>query len=81
MKSFNDYIHNIREEPPSQIIKGQCEIQKADNEKRQIFGWASVAIDEGGEQPQRGDDDYFACGGLDCLVHGVNLTVTGLCCC
>jgi len=50
MKSFNDYIHNIREEPPSQIIKGRYEIQKSDDEKHQIFGWASVAIDEDGEQ-------------------------------
>lgn len=50
MRLFNDYIHKIREEPPSQIIKGRCEIAKADEDKMQVFGWASVSLTESGEQ-------------------------------
>ena len=50
MRLFGDYIHNIREEPEGQIIKGRCEIKKADDEKMQIFGWANVALTENGEQ-------------------------------
>lgn len=59
MKSFNDYIHNIREEPPAQIIKGRCDIQKSDDEKRQIFGWASVAVTEDGEQVEDWQGDMI----------------------
>lgn len=59
MKSFNDYIHNIREEPPGQIIKGRCEIRKSDDEKRQIFGWASVAVTEEGEQVEDWQGDMI----------------------
>ena len=57
MKKFSDYIHNIREEPEqkadpsgSEILKGRFRIQKSDNDKMQAFGWASVAIEENGEQ-------------------------------
>ncbi len=54
MKNFNDYIHKIREEPEetpgAEVLKGRFRIQKSDNEKMQAFGWASVSIEENGEQ-------------------------------
>ena len=56
MKKFSDYIHNIREEPEQKapgcadVLKGRFQIRKSDNEKMQAFGWASVAIEENGEQ-------------------------------
>ena len=50
MKRFDEYIYNAREEPASQIIKGRYKIEKSDTEKKQVFGWASVSINEAGEQ-------------------------------
>ena len=49
MKSFNDYIHKIREEP-SPVAKGRFDIKKSDDEKMQVFGWASIAVTADGEQ-------------------------------
>ena len=53
MKRFNDYIHKIREEPednPVHAVKSRFTISKSDTEKKQVFGWASVAITEAGDQ-------------------------------
>ena len=51
MKRFNDYINHIREEPDaSEVLKGRFKIQKSEEEKMQAFGWASVALEETGEQ-------------------------------
>ena len=58
MKHFNDYIHKIREEPAestvaeveSAVLKSSFTIQKSDNDKMQVFGWASVSLTEEGEQ-------------------------------
>ena len=59
MKKFNDYIHNIRDVPaseknsagaPSGILNGSFSIQKSIEEKMQVFGWASVAVTDTGEQ-------------------------------
>ena len=61
MKKFSDYIHNIREEPEqtSDILKGRFKIRKSDNEKMQAFGWASVAIEENGEQLEDWEGDMI----------------------
>ena len=54
MKTFNDYIHKIREEPakpgPVQAVKSRFTISKSDTDKKQVFGWASVALTEDGDQ-------------------------------
>lgn len=53
MKSFNDYIHKIREEPPlpdgRAVVKNRFDIRKSDTERMQVFGWASIAALAGGE--------------------------------
>lgn len=33
-----------------EVLKGRFKIQKSDNDKHLAFGWASIAIDEAGEQ-------------------------------
>lgn len=37
-------------EPETALLKGRFQIQKSEDEKRLAFGWASIAIDETGEQ-------------------------------
>lgn len=69
MKRFNDFIHNIREEPETNIIKGRCEIKKSDEEKKQIFGWASVALAEDGEQIEDWQGDMIDPEDLETAVY------------
>lgn len=42
-------VDNSCEKEPS-VLKGRFKIQKSDNDKHLAFGWASIAIDEDGEQ-------------------------------
>lgn len=50
MKTFNE-IMKIRDEPETKnpVAKRKFQIKKANDEKMQAFGWASVAIAESGE--------------------------------
>lgn len=50
MKTFNE-IMKIRDEPEDKrmVTKRKFQIKKANDEKMQAFGWASVAIVENGE--------------------------------
>jgi len=63
MKKFNDYIHRIRNEPAGgsglPVVKGRVDIKKADSEKMQAFGWASVSLVENGEQIEDWQEDMI----------------------
>ena len=65
MKKFYDYIHKIREDPEetetgeSHILKSTFDIRKSDSDKMQAFGWASVSIDETGEQLEDWQEDMI----------------------
>ncbi len=65
MKNFYDYIHKIREEPEviedseSHVLKSTFDIRKSDSDKMQAFGWASVSIDENGEQLEDWQEDMI----------------------
>ena len=65
MKNFYDYIHRIREDPTdsvtdgSHILKSTFDIRKSDSDKMQAFGWASVSIDETGEQLEDWQEDMI----------------------
>ena len=60
MKTFNDYIiPKIREEPSS-VVKNRFSIRKADDERRQVFGWASIAVTPEGEQIEDYQGDLIA---------------------
>ena len=37
-------------EKETSVLKGRFKIQKSEDDKRLAFGWASIAIDENGEQ-------------------------------
>jgi hypothetical protein len=37
-------------EPEATLLKGKFQIQKSEDEKRLAFGWASIAVEETGEQ-------------------------------
>ena len=65
MKRFYDYIHKIREDPEEtetgepHILKSTFDIRKSDSDKMQAFGWASVSIDETGEQLEDWQEDMI----------------------
>ena len=61
MKNFYDILgldksiamtqqEEMGEETETAILKGKFQIKKAEDEKRLAFGWASVALEETGEQ-------------------------------
>lgn len=51
MYRFSDIIASPREQPgAAEVIKGRIQISKSDDEKQYAFGWASVSVDENGEQ-------------------------------
>lgn len=49
MRKFSDIIESGKSPPDSGVLKGRFKIEKADDEKRLAFGWASVAVRVGGE--------------------------------
>ncbi len=51
MNCFNDYFRKeAAGHAPVKAVKGRFKIEKADSDKMQAFGWASVSISENGEQ-------------------------------
>ena len=48
MKTFSDYIHGVHDMPAK--VKGSYSVQKSNDEKMQVFGWASVSVTDTGEQ-------------------------------
>lgn len=59
MKTFNDYIIPRARDEPATVIKGLFEPKEADDDKRLVFGWASVAIRSNGEQIEDWDEDVI----------------------
>lgn len=51
MKKFSDIVQKIEEKASfNSVIKGRVTIAKSDNEKRLVFGWASVSLTADGEE-------------------------------
>lgn len=51
MKSFDELTGRARERPQEEsVVKSRFKVTKANDEKMQVFGWASVSIDESGNQ-------------------------------
>lgn len=51
MQTINDLLEfNKNDVPVEAVIKGRMKITKADDEKRLAFGWASISVEEDGEQ-------------------------------
>lgn len=65
MKKFNDYFKKAREEPKAEpaaegaVIKSRFDIKKANEDKMQAFGWASISIVENGEQIEDWQSDMI----------------------
>lgn len=61
MLKFNDII-TIQARIPdakSNIIKGRFKIRKTEGDKMQAFGWANIAVTEGGEQIEDYHEDLI----------------------
>lgn len=57
MKTFNDFIR--AREPTEAKVSGRFSIQKSSDEKRLAFGWASIALDEQGNQLEDQQQDII----------------------
>lgn len=60
-KRYEKPVENVdnSEEKNLSVFKGRFKIQKSEDEKRLAFGWASISIDESGEQLIDWQDDMI----------------------
>ena len=61
MMKFNDIIPPQARAPStkSDIVKGRFKIQKSEDDKMLAFGWANVAVTEGGQQIEDYHEDLI----------------------
>lgn len=59
MKNFSDYIDMDTEGTGKEVLKSMFQIQKSDDDRMLAFGWASVAVTEGGEQIEDWQEDMI----------------------
>mgnify|MGYP002626103247 CR=1 FL=1 len=68
MKTFNDFIR--AREPTEAKVSGRFSIQKSSDEKRLAFGWASIALDEQGNQLEDQQQDIIEPETLEEAAYG-----------